>query len=102
LRVNGEAIYGTRKWEKAPPTTPQTTTRFTRKGADLFVIVTRWQDKPIVVEGISKTESVILLGYNGKVDHTVSGDNLTILPPPLSPANNPSAYAWVFKVSNAL
>jgi alpha-L-fucosidase len=102
LKVNGEAIYGTRKWEKAPVVKPETTVYFTKKDADLYVIVTQWQDKPIVVEGISKAEAVSMLGFDGKVRYSVSGSKLTIQPPAVTPGNNPCNYAWVFKVKNAI
>lgn len=98
LQVNGDAIYDTRSWENAPALTPETTVFFTTKGDDLYILVTKWQDKPIVVEGISKTGSVNMLGYNGKVKYSLSGKKLTITPPVLSPGNNPCKYAWVFKV----
>ena len=100
LKVNGEAIYSTRKWDKAPAVKPETTVYFTKKGADLYVIVTKWQDNPIVVEGISKTGGVSMLGFGGKVKSSFSGNKLTITPPAISPATIPCNYAWVFKVQN--
>ncbi|MCE5347383.1 MAG: alpha-L-fucosidase [Bacteroidales bacterium] len=102
LKVNGEAIYETRKWDKAPAVTSETTTYFTKKGNDLYVIVTKWQNKPIVVEGISKPESVSMLGYNGKVKYSASGNKIAITPPVITPANIPCQYAWVFEVKNSL
>jgi alpha-L-fucosidase len=102
LKVNGEAIYGTRSWDKAPAVKPATTVYFTKKGNDLYVIVTKWQDKPIVIEGIGKAESVSMLGFSGKVKYSVSGSKLTIIPPVLSPASNPSNYAWVYKVKKSM
>ena len=102
LQVNGEAIYATRSWEKAPTKSPETTVYFTKKGNDLYVHVTKWQDKPIVVEGVSKAEAVNMLGFKGKVKFNASGKRLTITPPVLSPGTNPSSYAWVFKVQNAI
>jgi alpha-L-fucosidase len=101
LEINGEAIYGTRKWDNAPAVTPETTTYYTKKGNDLYVIVTKWQDKPVVVQGLGKAASVSMLGFEGMVKHSSSGNKLTIAPPVVTPANNPSKYAWVFKVSNA-
>jgi alpha-L-fucosidase len=89
LKVNGEAIYSTRKWENAPNVKPETTIYFTKKGNDLYLIVTKWQDKPIVVEGIGNAKSVSMLGFNGKVKYSVSGKKLTIMPPVVSPATNP-------------
>jgi alpha-L-fucosidase len=100
LKVNGEAIYGTRKWAMAPVVTPETTVYFTKKGSDLFVIVTKWQDKPIVVKGIGKADSVSMLGYDGKVKYSASSNSLTINPPAITPATSPCNYAWVFKVHN--
>ncbi len=101
LKVNGEAIYGTRKWEKAPAVTAKTTVYYTKKGSDLFVILTKWQDKPITVEGIGNAESVSLVGFGGKIRYSLSGNKLTITPPVVTPANNPCQYAWVFKVTKA-
>lgn len=102
LKVNGEAIYSTRKWGNAPAVTPKTTQYFTTRGKDLFVIVTQWQDSPVLVEGISKVGLVTLLGYNGKVKYSASGNKLSITPPLITPANHLCEYAWVFKVENAL
>jgi alpha-L-fucosidase len=102
LKVNGEAIYGTRKWEKAPTVKPETTVHFTKKGKDLFVIVTKWQDQPIVIKGIGNAQSVSMLGFNGKVKYTASGNQLTITPPAVSPATLPCQYAWTYLLKNAL
>lgn len=101
LKVNGEAIYDTRKWENAQATHIPTVF-FTKKGDDLYVILTKWQDKPIVVESFGKAESVRMLGYNGKVKYSTTGNKLTITPPVITPANNPCQYAWVFKLKNCL
>jgi len=102
LKVNGEAIYGTRNWEKAPVITSETTIYFTRKNNDLYVITTRWKDSPIFIEGISNAGPVTLLGYNGNVKYYARGRKLSIDPPLITPANNPCESAWVFKVEDAL
>lgn len=102
LKVNGEAIYATRKWEHAPAVSATTTKFFTKKGKDLFLIVTAWQEKPIEIESVGKADNVTVLGYNGKVKYSVSGNKLIIYPPALSPATNPCQYAWTYKISNAL
>ena len=72
-----------------------------KKGGDIFVILTKWQDKPITVEGIGNAESVSLVGFGGKIRYSLSGNKLTITPPVVTPANNPCQYAWVFKVTKA-
>lgn len=102
LKINGEAIYNTRKWNNSPAVTPKTTIYYTKKGNDLYVILTKWQDKPIEVTEINKATSVSMLGFNGKVKFSTSGNKITITPPALSPANNPSNYAWVLKIKQAL
>jgi alpha-L-fucosidase len=101
LNVNGEAIYGTRTWENAPAVTAETMIYYTTKGNDLYVLVTKWQDSPITVKDIGKAKVVSLLGFAGKVKYATSGNKLTIIPPAITPANNPCQYAWVFKVKDA-
>jgi alpha-L-fucosidase len=101
LKVNGDAIYGTRKWAKSPKVGKDTKVFFTAKGKDLYVITTQWQDAPIVVEGVN-VQNIKLLGFNGVVKATTKGGKLTITPPSLSPATNPCSYAWVYKVEGAL
>lgn len=102
LKVNGEAIYGTRKWEGAPSVTPETTQYFTRKGRDLYLIITKWQDKPVTVSGIISPSGVEILGSGNKVKYSFSGGRLTITPPVITPATMPCSYAWVFRVKDCL
>ena len=98
LKVNGEAIYGTTVWQNRPESKDSATTFYTKKGKDLYVICTKWDNKKLVVPGISKRSKVTLVGADITVKSTVSGGNLTINPPAITPANNPSSYAWVYKV----
>jgi alpha-L-fucosidase len=102
LKVNGEAIYGTRKWMDAPVAKQEQSIYFTRKGNNLYAIVTKWQDKSIVIEGIGNPQSVSMLGYVGKVKFSVSGDKLIIIPPVITPKTTPCQYSWVFRLKNAL
>ena len=100
LDTNGEAIYGTRKWEGSKNNKTDNVF-FTKKGNDLFVLCTRIPQKPIAVNGVSKTGKVSLLGCNEIVRTKKSGNSVTIVPPVISPAVNPSEFAWVFKIENA-
>jgi len=101
LKVNGEGIYGTRKWEAAPKIGPKTTAYFTRKGRDLYLITTKWQDA-LSVDGVAPGTKVSLLGYNGPVKTAAKGNKLTIQAPPVTPGTAPCQYAWVYKLSGAL
>ncbi len=100
LEINGEAIYETRQWTGAQSN--QTDHRFfTKKGNDLYVLCTKFPETEIKITGIKNRGDVSLLGYNEKVQARRSGDQLTLKIPPVTLANNPSAYAWVFKITNA-
>lgn len=98
LEVNGEAIYGSRQWENAPQ--KMSDVFFTCKGDDLYVIVNKWEDKPIVVENISEVKNVQLLGYNQNIRFHKKNNKLTIYPPALDLAKIPCEHAWVYKISN--
>lgn len=99
LDINGEAIYGTRKWEGAKGN-PSKTVFFTKKENSLFVLCTKFPEKPIVINGIGKSGKVKMLGFDGDVKAKNSGGKLTISIPVVTPAKNPSPFAWVFKIEN--
>jgi alpha-L-fucosidase len=99
LETNGEAIYGTRKWEGTANNSIENV-YFTKKGNDLYVLCTEFPEKPVVVRGLKKNGNVTMLGYGGKVSTKKSGNSLTITAPGLTPVTNPGRYAWVFKISN--
>ncbi len=101
LEINGDAIYGTRKWEGAKENKAENVF-YTKKGNDLYVHCTKFPEKPIEVKGIKGAAKVTLLGTNAKTGFKKSGSKLIINIPQLSPVNNPSEFAWVFKVEGAL
>jgi len=98
LRVNGEAIYGTRVWGNKP-TQVLPDTYFTLKGSDLFVICTKWPKSGITVPGVKSCSGVELLGSPVKVTAKANG-SLSIKPPDINPGNMPCQHAWVFRVKN--
>jgi alpha-L-fucosidase len=102
LRINGEAIYATRTWEHAPAIDRETTKFFSAKNKDLFLHVTKWTNDRIVVENVKRPASIKLLGSDKEVKFTYRNGRLIITPPVLTPSENPSPYAWVYKISNAL
>jgi len=102
LKVNGEAIYDTRVWENRPADTNTQTTFYTRKGNDIYVIVTRWPENELHIPGLKSAARVSLLGCSVPVKSKSKDGNLVITPPALHPGNIPSEYAWVFKVGSAL
>lgn len=98
LSVNGEAIYGTTSWEKAKPA-ELPNVFYTQKGKDLFVICTKFPEKPLTIKGINSAK-VRMLGFDGKVIAKGNSKGLTITAPDVNPATNPCDYAWVFKLEN--
>lgn len=102
LKVNGEGIYDTRKWEKAPAVNKDTKVYYTTKGKDLFVLCTQFPTTDIIVENIGKPAKVTMLGLSSELKTVYKNGKLNITPPPITPANNPCHYAWVFKIEKAL
>jgi alpha-L-fucosidase len=101
LKVNGEAIYGTTSWKVVQQ--PDIHANFTVKGKDLYVICTKYPGQSIRINNVGKNPvSVTLLGSNTPVKYSFSGKNVTIIPPAISPIDNPCEYAWVFKLSGCL
>lgn len=99
LKVNGEAIYGTRQWENSMKSDSHVS--YTRKGSDLYVIVTEWTGKPIKVTGLNPTGKVELLGYSKKIRFQKKANQIIITPPVISVDNLASDHAWVYKINNA-
>ena len=105
LNVNGDAIYGSRPWDKAEfNRQKEGSVYFTQKGDDVFVIWTRWSGKEFAVNGIIGTEKIriSLLGYDGDVEWKTIGDGLRIQPPAVNPETVPCKHAWVFRISDVL
>ncbi|MBX2951176.1 MAG: alpha-L-fucosidase [Leadbetterella sp.] len=94
LKVNGEAIYGTRALDDAPKADKLF---FTRKNNAVYLITTEWKD---VVQANLKErpKKVSMLGVEAPVKYTWKGGVLTITAPHLSPKTNPCNHAWVYKL----
>lgn len=102
LKVNGEAIYNTQTWERAPGYTAVNPFYCTRKGNDLYMICTRFPEKEIVIGSVKKPSAISLLGFKGALQSNYKNGQLTLVPPVVTPATAPCKYAWVFKLENAL
>jgi alpha-L-fucosidase len=100
LKVNGEAIYGTRPWRR---TTEGDNIRYTSKGSTVYAIALKWPGRELVLEAPKpgKNTSVSLLGFDQPLASTVRDGKLTIQMPAAGPGELPSPYAFVFKVTGA-
>lgn len=61
LKINGEAIYGTRPYHNKLTSTDAQNIFFTYKSGALYVIATRFPDKAINIEGIKFRPKLRLL-----------------------------------------
>lgn len=107
LKVNGDAIYGTRAFirtKKDESINPEAnkTVFFTQKDKNVYMICTEWPANGIVLNNLKAAGSVTasLLGTDKPVKVRVSGSTITINPPALTPDDHQLAY--VFRISGLL
>jgi alpha-L-fucosidase len=120
LKVNGEAIYGTHSWEvlKEGDTKvehinsyegdfkkfvePEYTAQdilFTAKENTVYAICLAWPEESVLIKSFAGTStsdisSVTMLGVEGALGWSVTGDGLKIK----TPTEKPCEYAYVFKI----
>jgi alpha-L-fucosidase len=120
LKVNGEAIYGTRRWivpcegpmvESVNPrldkdwkwteTKQRPMVHYTRKSNVVYAICLAWPGKTLELEKPLPTPQteVRLLGYSPPINWKASEKGLIIAVPPLPISEMPCRNAWVFKLS---
>ena len=100
LKVNGDAIYETTAWKQAPKKS-DTDLFYTQKGKTVYAIATKWKDE-ILLQGIYNAASIKMLGFKGAVSFIKTKKGIVIKAPHINPANNPSNYAWTYKIEGAL
>ncbi|MEP6903949.1 MAG: alpha-L-fucosidase, partial [Actinomycetota bacterium] len=117
LKINGEAIYGTRPWVKFGEGTVQAATgsrsdasqivytaqdiRFTTKGNDLYATSLAWTDGSIIIKSLAKNfvknlkvKNVSMLGTKQKIVWKQTDEGLEITFPKEKPGN----FAYAFKI----
>lgn len=127
LKVNGEAIYGTRPWTTtrqwgagevastdynkeyeaaydvmtlvAPPKPGQAAIEafFTARGNDVYAILPRWPGRRFAVKHVSGVKAVALLGSPSPLRFTAGGDGVSIDLPEVPEALR-AQPAWVLKL----
>jgi alpha-L-fucosidase len=120
LKVNGEAIYGTRRWgvthegpmvESVNPrldknwkwteTKQRPMVRYTRKGDAVYAICLAWPGKILKLESPipAPQTQVWMLGYNQRLSWRPAEKGLVIDVPEMSISEIPCRNAWVFKLT---
>ena len=98
LKINGDAIYGSRYWKVNHQKSPKLA--FTTNGKKLYAISLDEPRKPFNIDATAgwKPEQVLavrLLGSDAKVQWAVTDDGLQITPPK---DLGQSQYAWSFEI----
>jgi alpha-L-fucosidase len=121
LAVNGEAIYGTKKWirpnaegdtsfqvsnedfkfdgtEIKPAKTNMIC--FTQKDSQIFVICVGWPGETIEFEpdGVKEIKRISMLGLNEDISWRFENGLLRIQVPQLTIDKLPCSHAWSFKI----
>ena len=100
LKINGDAIYGTRYWKESDQQTENQHLVFTTKGKTLYVIQLSKPVIPFTIAGTAgwkanQIQSVRLLGSKTRVSWAMTPQGIKITPPQ---ALGDSFYAWSFEV----
>lgn len=100
LRINGEAIYGTKPWILSHQ---GEFIRFTQSKDDknVYAICTEWPGKMLKIDSINLAENgnITMLGTNEKIQWEQKDGFLKILIPESLKKNKPCEHAWVFKLT---
>ena len=98
LKVNGEAIYGTKPWRVS---SEQDFVAYTAKGSDVYAIALKWPGKELVLAEPkpSKNATVTMLGYSTPLKWHEKDGQLVIQVPQLSVDELPCKYAYAFKLT---
>jgi len=101
LAVNGEAIYGTRRWKAAANEGDEL--RYTVKGDDVYAICLKWPGKELVLKTpkLPADAKVVMLGRPDPIDWQMQDNGLHIAVPQLTIDKLPCRHAWVFKLPGA-
>jgi alpha-L-fucosidase len=99
LKINGEAIYGTRRRRVPQQVERDQTIYFTTKDSAIYCLFRAWGDDIHVnlLPG-ENIEKITMLGYDGSIPWHVDGNTLTIDLPKLTIKEIPCLYAWSIKI----
>ena len=98
LAVNGEAVYGTDRWEKAPELEK---VRFTQKDGAVYAICLGWPGEKLAFPNVTgaKAAEASMLGLDGPLAAAVDAGTVSVTIPALTPDKLPCRHAWVVKLT---
>ncbi|MBQ9851086.1 MAG: alpha-L-fucosidase [Clostridia bacterium] len=97
LRVNGEAIYGTRVYSKKL----QNGVYYTKKGEDVYAIINRFPFGTQLLELVDYDEKLkaALLGSDAEIEIRNNGGKAELVFPAINPESIDSDYLYAFKLT---
>lgn len=98
LDVNGEAVYGSTRWDDAPEVE---NVQFTRKGDIIYAFCLTWPEDGLTlpnVAGVSDADAT-LLGYDVPLNTTISNTEIFIAIPCIPFNKMPCQHAWVIRLA---
>jgi len=103
LQVNGEAIYGSRKWINQSETATLFYT-FQPTTQNVYAITTRWPKSDtfnLCIPKPTAQTTVTLLGTPSyDISYTVKDNCMVLKMPPLTVSQLPCKYSWTFRLTN--
>jgi alpha-L-fucosidase len=98
LKVNGEAVYGTRPWRIRGE---GSSVRYTRSGNVIYAILLNWPGTELILDepNPSHYSRFSLLGRDGSLRWERIEDQVLIHLPELAPDEMPCDFAWVVKMT---
>lgn len=96
LKVNGEGIYGSRKYIKST----QKTVCYTQKDGNIYAYIKHFPAGEIVLNDVDYAESlnIKLLGANAEIKTAYEGGKLKLIIPVLNPDKMTAKYIYTFKI----
>ena len=96
LSVNGEAIYGSTRWDDAPEVE---NVRFTFKDDVVYAICLAWPGEELVLPNTIGVDNVVatLVGYPEDLALTVTAESVAVEVPCIPFDKMPCHHAWVFR-----
>ncbi|MBE0537515.1 MAG: alpha-L-fucosidase [Phycisphaerae bacterium] len=101
LKVNGEAIYGTRKWDRAGK--DNGALRFTQKGNTIYAVSLGWpgDEMKLDVPKPAAGAQVVLVGRDGKLPWTYKQGRMCVDTSGVKINELPCRHAYAFRISGA-
>ena len=98
LKINGEAIYGSRPWRVQ---SEGENVFYTQKSDAVYAVITDWPERMLVLESprAGSASRVSLLGYSGNLPYYLLDGKMQIEVPMLSVDEVPCRHAYVFKLT---